>query len=115
MLISPGPENLDDLHSKDLIPFFLKFIKTHTYFRTRNIAIDYLLENTSITTQSEEYKKYSQKLACQIGKLISILKEVNLIESSGTLSFKVKKGARNLNEYQVLEYYNDYFINRNFR
>jgi len=66
---SINPEN--NPNKTQLEPFVKQFVAKHSYFKTRDIAIDYLSVNYQITFNDlEKDRAMIQKLISKIGKLL---------------------------------------------
>ncbi len=87
---SINPENNPNLNQ--LEPFVKQFVAKHSYFKTRDIAIDYLSANYQITFNDlTKDRAIIQKLIRKIGKLLAPYKISGAIEKYNAKTYKIIK------------------------
>ena len=82
--------NLKTILRADLFEYCIEYIKKHTYFKSRDIAGSFLIDN-GLISKTKRYPEEIGTLSLRVGRIIKKFKEDGLIEQYARHTYKTVK------------------------
>ena len=86
-----GSYRTNEFESEVLNAYFREFIKDRVYFRIRTLAIEFLIDNTSLTYKQASSNDSLRGTIMRFSKITTRAKQDNIIKKYNSNTYKVIK------------------------